>query len=70
MAITVYSTHCPQCKVLEKKLELAGFEFTICDDMDKIVAAGMKSAPGLQIDDNPVMNFKEAINWIKENSNG
>ena len=70
MAITVYSTHCPQCKVLEKKLEMAGFEFTICDDMDKIMATGMKSAPGLQIDDNPVMNFKEAINWIKENGNG
>ena len=36
MNIVVYSTHCPQCKVLEKKLQMAGIEFTICDDMDKM----------------------------------
>jgi glutaredoxin len=70
MNIVVYSTHCPQCKVLEKKLQMAGIEFTICDDMDKMNEMGMKSAPGLQVDGSSVMNFKDAMTWVKENTNG
>ena len=68
--IVVYSTHCPQCKVLEKKLQLAGFNFTIVDDAERMREMGMKSAPGMQVNCGPVMNFKEAITWVKENSNG
>ena len=68
--ITVYSTHCPQCKVLEKKLQMAGIEFTICDDMEVMNKLGMKSAPGMQVNCGPLMNFKEALTWIKENTNG
>lgn len=70
MNIVVYSTHCPQCKVLEKKLQMAGIEFTICDDMNKMNEMEMKSAPGMQVNDGPLMNFKEAITWVKENTNG
>lgn len=70
MNIVVYSTHCPQCKVLEKKLQMAGIEFTICDDMDKMNEMSMKSAPGLQVDGGPVMNFKDAMTWLKERANG
>ena len=70
MNIVVYSTHCPQCKVLEKKLQMAGIEFTICDDMDKMNEMGMKSAPGLQVDGGSVMNFKDAMTWLKERANG
>lgn len=68
--IVVYSTHCPQCKVLEKKLQLAGFNFTIVDDAERMREMGMKSAPGMQVNCGPIMNFKEAITWVKENSNG
>ena len=70
MNIVVYSTHCPQCKVLEKKLQMAGIEFTICDDMEKMNKMGMKSAPGLQVEGGSVMNFKDAMTWVKENANG
>ena len=68
--IVVYSTHCPQCRVLEKKLEMAGFQFSIVDDVDEMSKLGMKSAPGLQVNCGPIMNFKEALDWIKERTNG
>lgn len=70
MNIIVYSTHCPQCRVLEKKLQFAGLDFIIEDDVDKMNAIGMKSAPGMQVDDGEIMNFKQAIDWIKEKTNG
>lgn len=70
MDIVLYSTHCPQCKVLEKKLLAAGFEFTICEDMTIMHQLGMISAPGLQINGGDVLNFKEAVAWLKEASNG
>lgn len=68
--IVVYSTHCPQCKILEKKLQLAGLDFTVVDDEEQMRKMGMKSAPGLQVNCGPIMNFKEAIAWVKEKTNG
>ena len=68
--IVVYSTHCPQCKVLEKKLQLAGIEFSIIDDTETMLAMGIKSAPCMQINCGPLMSFKEALAWVKEKTNG
>ena len=68
--IIVFSTHCPQCKVLEKKLQLAGFEFTVIDDADKMRDMCLKSAPAMQVNCGEVMNFKEAMTWVKEHTNG
>jgi deoxycytidylate deaminase len=32
-SVTLYSTHCPRCQVLEKKLIKAGITYTVCDDI-------------------------------------
>ena len=34
--ITLYSTHCPQCKALEMKLNKKKIEYTICDDQEEM----------------------------------
>ena len=68
--VVVYSTHCPQCKVLEKKLQMAGIDFIIIDDTEEMAKLGMKSAPCMQVNCGPLMNFKEAMTWIKEYKNG
>lgn len=68
--IVVYSTHCPQCKVLEKKLQLAGINFDVIDDVNEMNKLGLKSAPAMQVNAGPIMNFKEAIAWVKERTNG
>ena len=63
MDIIMYTTHCPQCKVLERKLENKGVEYTVVDNVEVMVELGIKAAPVLSID-GVLMNFKESVNWI------
>lgn len=62
--ITLYTTHCPKCKVLEKKLAIKGIEVVQFDDVDKMIELGIKNAPMLQIDDGPLMDFSAANEWV------
>ena len=64
--ILVYTIHCPQCNVLEKKLQQAGLMYSIIDDRDELVKMGIEQFPMMQVDCGPLMNFKEANKWIKE----
>ena len=66
--ITLYSTNCPQCKALEKKLNQAGIEYTVNSDLAVMKEKGFHSAPQLEVDDD-VMNFSEAIRWIRSYAN-
>ena len=61
--ITLYTTHCPRCIVLEKKLNAKGIEFEICEDKDLMVEKGFMSAPMLEVDDE-VLDFTKAVAWI------
>lgn len=61
--ITLYSTYCPRCKVLETKLNQKGIEFKIVENIEEMEKLGIQSVPMLKIDDN-IMNFTEAITWI------
>lgn len=62
--IIFYSTHCPKCSILEKKLKQANIEYTENNDVDTMVAKGMTSAPSLEVD-GKLMSFAESIEWIK-----
>lgn len=61
--VKLYSTHCPQCNTLEIKLDRAGIEYEICDDVELMKARGFKAAPMLETDDG-VLNFAQAIKWV------
>lgn len=63
--ITLYTTHCPKCNVIAKKLEQKNINFEIVEDMEEMIAKGFRSAPVLQVNDK-FLNFTEANNWIKE----
>lgn len=65
MQIVLYSTHCPKCKVLEKKLNSKNIFFEIVTDMDVMNKMGFLSIPKLKVDD-IVMNFNEANKWIND----
>lgn len=69
MNITLYSTGCPQCKVLKTKLDAAGIQYNTVSDQATMVAMGFHSAPILQVD-NENYKFVDAIRWIRENANG
>ena len=61
--VKLYSTHCPQCNTLEIKLDRAGIEYEIRDDVELMKARGFKAAPMLETDDG-VLNFAQAIKWV------
>lgn len=61
----MYSTGCPKCKVLSKKLDSKGINYTIVDDVDKMFEMGIVSVPYLQIDD-VLMNYKESVEWANK----
>ena len=61
--IKMYSTHCPQCNVLETKLNKKNIQYEICDDMTIMKELGFKSVPVLDVD-GEIKNFSEAIKWV------
>lgn len=65
MSVVLYSTNCPKCKVLEKKLDSIGVDYTIVTDEDLMISKGFSSAPMLEVDGN-VMDFGNAVRWAKE----
>ena len=65
MKVIVYSTHCPMCNVLEKKLSSANINYEIIDDMEVMQQKGFKTAPVLEVD-GEAMNFKPALEWVKK----
>lgn len=63
--ITLFSTKCPKCLVLEAKLNQKQIEYEEINDVDEIIKLGYKSAPLLKVDDK-IMLFKEALDWVNE----
>lgn len=63
--ITLYSTHCPKCVVLEKKLDTKNIQYELVEDQDVMIEKGFMTAPVLDVD-GKVMQFKEANDWINE----
>ena len=70
MNIRVYTTGCPRCKVLEKTLVAAGIDYLAVSDVETIVKKGFETVPQMEIDGGEAMDFKAAMNWLKEKSNG
>lgn len=64
MNVILYSTNCPRCKILKSKLDDKEVTYSIVNDVDKMLNMGMTVVPVLEVD-GVRMNFKEAINWIK-----
>ena len=63
MQVVLYTTHCPKCEVLKKKLENAGIEYSIVEDENEMREKGFLSAPMLEVD-GEVMDFTLANNWV------
>ena len=63
MTVTLYSTHCPKCMVLEKKLQQKDIVYTEINDVDVMTEKGFMTVPMLEVDGR-VMDFKTASDWI------
>ena len=63
MEITLYTTNCPQCKMLEAALKNKGLSFNTVYGEEEIINRGFHSAPILEAD-GEVMSFAEAVRWV------
>jgi glutaredoxin len=62
----LYSNECPKCKILKQKLDDKNILYEVCDDIDLMIEKGFRSMPVLELN-GEVMNYLEAVNYIKEN---
>lgn len=65
MNVTLYSTNCPKCKVLESKLQKSNIAYEVNHDVELMREKGFDFLPKLEVD-GTVYNFKEAVDWIGE----
>lgn len=64
--IKLYTTGCPQCKILEGKMKAKGIEpDEIISDMDTLINMGLISVPVLEID-GETHTFAAAVKWVNE----
>ena len=63
--ITLYTTHCPRCKVLETKMSNAHIKFHEVTNIDEIQKLGIMSVPMLKVD-GKIMDFATANAWINK----
>ena len=61
--VILYSTGCPKCGVLKKKMETKQISFTLCEDVEIMKNKGLRSAPALEVN-SVIMDFAGAIKWI------
>lgn len=65
MEITLYSTGCPKCKVLKKKLEEKGIKYTENNSVDEMLSLGISQVPVLSVN-NELLDFSTANNWVNQ----
>ena len=65
MKVILYSTGCPKCQVMKKKLTNAGINYEECNDTSIMQSKGIDSLPYLEVD-GTLMNFANAVKWVGE----
>lgn len=65
MEIILYSTGCPKCKVLKKKLADKNIEYLEIGDTAYMAALGIDAVPVLSVGGKP-LSFQEAVEWVNE----
>lgn len=65
--IKLYTIGCPNCKVLERKLNDLKIEYDTITDENEMIKLGIQTAPMLEVDGR-MLDFVNAIKWIRENN--
>lgn len=61
--IILYSTGCPKCGILKKKLADKQIGYTEENDVEKMLALGIETVPVLRVG-NDMMDFARAVRWV------
>ena len=60
--IIIYSSKCPKCKQLEKRLNERGIKYEECTDINIMKSLGITTVPYLQVN-GELMDFTKAWRW-------
>ena len=61
--MVLYTTHCPKCAVLQKKLQAKNLQFDIVEDVQIMKSKGLMSMPVLQVD-GKCLDFYNATKFV------
>lgn len=67
--VTLYSTNCPKCKIIEAKLKQLGFEYKVITNIEEMKTLGITTAPVMCVD-NKKYDFNNSIRYLKEVADG
>lgn len=65
MNVTLYSTNCPKCQILETKLNKKGISYSVVTDINVMIEKGFTQVPVLEVD-GEVKEFRAANTWVEE----
>lgn len=61
--IVLYSTGCPKCGILKKKLDERGMQYQENTAVEEMLSLGITSVPVLCVD-GQMLDFSNAVKWI------
>lgn len=59
--IVYSSSTCPKCKILKLKLDKAGFEYQVNEDIEEMKSLGIKTLPMVKLSDGKLLDFSGAL---------
>ena len=62
--MVLYTTGCPKCRILEKKMNDKNIEFEKVDDTAKMAELGIESVPALRLKDGTLLGYFEAVKYV------
>lgn len=64
--VKLYSTHCPQCIMLENMLKQKKVKYELVKTtMEEVEAMGYSAVPLLEVD-GKILNFNEGMAWVRK----
>jgi glutaredoxin len=65
LEVTLYTVGCPNCKILEKMLNMKSIKYSTITDINFMIERGFKSLPQLEAD-NVLMDYDSARVWVNK----
>lgn len=65
ISIILYSTGCPKCSILKKKLEEKKIPYDTITDIEEMITLGINEVPVLSVNGD-LLPFAKAIKWVNE----
>ena len=67
--IILYSTGCPKCEILKKKMGEKNISYTEINDTNIMIKKNITFVPVLEINEK-ILNYKEAVDFVNSYTEG